>query len=108
MIRMIGDLILHAGLERILDVVDLVELDVDDLSADLLHAPDIDGLNDVAGLRIDRHRTARALPGHSLDGIDETFAVGLAAGLLERLVDDVHAVERADGEHVRIASESIL
>src|SRR6266446_8697363 len=101
-------LILHAGLERILDVVDLVELDVDDLSADLLHAPDIDGLDDVAGLRIDRRLAARALPGHSLGGIDETFAVGLAAGLLERLVDDAHAVERANGEHVRIASESIL
>src|SRR5262249_58057732 len=35
-------------------------------------------------------------------------AVGLAGGLLQRLVDDVHAVERARGEHVRIASESLL
>src|SRR5262249_12715129 len=73
-----------------------------------LRSPDIDGLDDVAGLRIDRHRLARALPGHSLGGVDETFAVGLAASLLERLVDEVHAVKRANGEHVRIASESIL
>src|SRR5256885_7446654 len=36
------------------------------------------------------------------------ISVGLAAGLPERLVDDVHAVKRANGEHVRIASESIL
>src|SRR5262249_2889312 len=36
--------VLHRGLERILYVLDLVELDIDELAADLVHAADIDGL----------------------------------------------------------------
>src|SRR2546426_9592147 len=39
-----------AGLGRILDVLDLVELDVAQLAADLLHAADVDRLDDVARL----------------------------------------------------------
>src|SRR5207247_10043825 len=97
MIRTIGSLVLHAGLERILDVIDLVELDVDDLSANFLHSPDIDGLDDVARLLIDRHRAARALPGHSLGGVDATLAVGLDAGLFDRRVDEVPSLTRATG-----------
>src|SRR5262245_20617708 len=77
---------------RILDVLDLVERHVDELAADLLDLADIDRLHDVAGLGIDRHRAARAVPFHSLGGGDQGVAVGLAAGLLQRLVDRVHAV----------------
>ena len=36
---------------------------------------------------------------------DQRVAVGLAAGLLQRLVDQVHAVVAADREHVGIALE---
>src|ERR1700753_2306571 len=49
-------LLLHLGLERVLDVPDLVELDVDELAGHLLDAADIDRLDNVAGFRIDRHR----------------------------------------------------
>src|SRR5262249_10390772 len=83
---------LHARFHRILDVLDLVELDIDDLAVDLLDAPDIDRLDDVARLGIDRDRTARAFPRHAFHRGDQRFAVGLAAGLLQRLVDRVHAV----------------
>src|SRR5262245_15515468 len=54
-------LLLHRGLDRILDVLDLVERDVAQVAADLLDLADIDRLDDVAGLRIDRDRAARAL-----------------------------------------------
>src|SRR5258708_26936229 len=69
---------------RILDVFDLVERDIDKLAADLLHPADIDRLHDVAGLRVDRHRTARAHPFQSLRRRDQGVAVGLAARLLQR------------------------
>src|SRR5512139_2767150 len=88
---------------RILDLLDLVERDIDEFIADLLHTPDIDRLHDVARLGIDRHRTARAVPPQPLGGRDQGLAVGLAAGALERLIDGVHAVIAADGEEVRVA-----
>src|SRR3989442_708791 len=59
-----ADSFLHASFHRILDVLDLVELDVAQLAADLLHPPDIDGLDDVAGLGVDRNRATRTLPRH--------------------------------------------
>src|SRR5687767_4898116 len=51
----------HPRLDRILDVLDLVEDHVDQLAADLLDLADVDGLHHVAGHRIDRHRAARAV-----------------------------------------------
>ena len=70
-------------------------------AADLLDPAEIDGLDDVARLRVDRDRAARAFPCQPLGGRDQRVAVGLAAGLLERLVDDVHAVIAADREDSR-------
>src|SRR5882762_587343 len=96
-------LLLHPLLDRVLDVLDLVDLDVDEAPADCLDAADINGLDDVAGLRIDRNRAARAFPLHALGGPDERFAVGLAAGLLQGFVDEVHSVPAADAEEVRVA-----
>src|SRR3979490_1776713 len=55
-------LLLHPLLDRILDVLDRVDLDVDEAPVDLLDAPDIYRLDDVAGLRIDGDRAARAFP----------------------------------------------
>src|SRR6187402_3380886 len=76
-------LLLH--LQRILDRIEGRELDVVELALHLLDLADVDVLDDVAGLRIDRDRAARALPFHALHRIDQGVAVGLAAGLLERL-----------------------
>src|SRR6266702_8716513 len=75
---------------------------------DLLHSPDIDRLDDVAGGWVDRHRAARALPFHAFGSLDQALAIGLPAGLLERFIDDMHAIKRAGGEHVRIASEAFF
>ena len=69
-----------------------------------LHLADVDGLDDVAGLGVDRHRPARALPGHALGRLDQGVAAGVAVGLLQRLVDQVHAVIAADREEVRVAA----
>ena len=87
---------------RILDVLDLVELDVAELAVRrMLDLADVDVLDDVARRRVDRHRPARALPRHALHRGDELLAVGVAAGLLQRLVDEVHAVVAADRHEVR-------
>src|ERR1044071_998491 len=78
---------LHLGLDRVLDLLDLVELDIDELAIDLLDPADADGLDDVTRLGIDRDRPARALPGHPFRGADQLLAVGVAVGLLQALVD---------------------
>src|SRR5882762_5709859 len=59
-------LLLHAFLDRVLDVLDLVDLDVEQLALDLLDPADVDRLDDVACFRIDRDRPARAFPLHAL------------------------------------------
>src|SRR5262245_19429517 len=61
-------LILHARFHRILDVLDLLDLDVAQLAADLLDAPDVDGLHDVAGLGVVGDRSPRARQAHALGG----------------------------------------
>src|SRR4030081_2472435 len=85
-------LLLH--LQRILDRIEGRELDVVELALHLLDLADVDVLDDVAGLRIDRDRAARAAPWsdrdraarafpfHALHRIDQGFAVGLALGLI--------------------------
>src|SRR3979409_2729976 len=80
------------GFDRILDGLEGRELDVVELAVLLLDLADIDVLDDVAGVRIDRDRTARAFPFHPLHGGDQPIAVSLAAGLLQRLVGEQHAV----------------
>ena len=62
-------------------------------------------LHDVAGLGIDLDGAARALEADALGRRDQAVAIGLAAGLLQRLVDDVHAVVAADRAEVGIALE---
>src|SRR5919109_1233368 len=54
--------LLCRSVERVLHVRDLFNDDVLKLVADLLHLADIDRLDDIAGLGVDRHRSARALP----------------------------------------------
>src|SRR4029077_13020850 len=61
------------------------------------------GQYDVARFRIDLDRAAWTFPLHALGGGDQRIAIGLAAGLLQRLVNEVHAVVAADREDVRKA-----
>src|SRR4030081_1661852 len=74
---------LLGGLDRILDGLEGRELDVVELAVLLLDLADIDVLDDVAGVRIDRDRTARAFPFHPFHGGDQPVAVGLSAGLFQ-------------------------
>src|SRR5258708_17722181 len=97
-------LFLQALLDRVLDVLDLVDFDVDEAPADFLDAADIYRLDDVAGLRIDGDRAARAVPFHALGGRVDGLGVGLAAGLLPAFDVAVHPFPAADPEQVRVAT----
>src|ERR1039458_6193108 len=95
-------------LAGVLDGLESLEFDVVEFAVDLFDLADVDVLNDVAGLRIDRDRAARAFPLHPLHGFDKRIAVGLAAGLFQRLVDQVDAVIAAHGHEARAATEGLL
>src|SRR6266436_5524926 len=64
------------GLARILDGLEGLELDIIELAVDLLDLADVDVLHDVAGVRIDRDRAARAFPIHPFHRGDQLVAVG--------------------------------
>src|SRR5262245_62706123 len=92
-------LLLH--FQRVFDGVEGRELDIVKLALHLLDLADVDVLDDVARLRIDRDRSARAFPFHALHRVDQGVAAGLALGLLERLVHQMHAVVAAERDEVR-------
>src|ERR1700693_4997516 len=93
------------GLAGVLDRLKSLEFDVIEFAVDLLDLADMDVLDDVAGIRIDRDRAARALPFHPLHGFDQLVAVGIAAGLLQRLVDQVDAVIAAYRHEARAVAK---
>src|SRR5882762_3769642 len=84
------------------------ELHVVEFAVDLLDLADVDVLDDVAGFRIDRDRAARAFPLHALHRLDQRIPVGLAAGLLQRLVDQADAVIAAHRHEARARTERLL
>src|SRR5882672_6498866 len=96
------------GLAGILHRLEGGEFDVVELAVDFLDLADVDVLHDVAGFRIDRDRAARALPLHALHRLDQRIAVGLAAGLLQRLVDQAYAVIAADRHEARARVKGFL
>src|SRR3972149_7473315 len=73
----------HPGLDRVLHVLDLVELHVDELAADFFDPAQVHRLDHVARLRVDHHRAARALPLHALGRRDQRIAGGLAPRALQ-------------------------
>src|SRR6266850_4040114 len=96
------------GLAGILHRLEGREFYVVEFAVDLLDLADVDVLHDVAGFRIDRDRAARAFPLHALHRLDQRIAVGLAAGLLQRLVDQADAVIAADRHEARARAEGLL
>src|SRR6202011_530099 len=96
------------GLAAILDGLERRKLDIVELAVDLLDLADIDVLHDVAGFRIDRDRTARALPLHPLHRLDQRIAVSLAAGLLQRFINQADAVIAAHRHEARARTERLL
>src|SRR5574337_280911 len=77
------------------------ELDVLQHAVDAFELADVLVLDDVARLRVDLDRAARARPLQALGGGDEGVTAGVAVGLLQRLVDQVHAVVGAHRHEVR-------
>src|SRR5262245_24989657 len=77
-----------------------VELDVPELAVLLLDPADVDVLHDVAGLRVDQDLAARALEELALHRGQHHVAAALTLGLLERAVDQAHAVPGADRHEV--------
>jgi hypothetical protein len=69
---------------------------------------DIDVADDVAGIRVDRDRTARALPRHALHRRDQGVAIVIAAGLLKRLVNEVQAITGAERDEIRTKAVRLL
>src|SRR5258708_36959320 len=88
-------------LAGVLDGLEGREFDVVEFAVDLLDLADVDVLHDVAGFRIDRNRAARAFPLHPLHGLDQRIAVGLAGGLLQRLIDQGNAAIAAHRHETR-------
>src|SRR5207302_7615550 len=95
-------------LAGILDGVKGCELDVVEFAVDLLDLADVDVLHDVARFRVDRDRAARAFPLHPLHGSDKGVAVRLAAGLLQRFIDQVDAVIAAHRHEAGTIAERLL
>ena len=80
-------LLRRSFLERILHRWEGFEFDRPRIAADLLDFANIDVLHDIAGSRVDRDRSARAFPLHTLHGADHGFGVGIAVGLFQRSID---------------------
>src|SRR6202035_5956716 len=96
------------GLAGVLDGFEGRKFDVVEFAVDLLDLADVDVLHDIAGFRIDRDGAARALPLHPLHGFDQPIAVGLAGGLLQRLVNQVNAVIAAHRHETGARVEGLL
>src|SRR5512147_1436262 len=90
-------------LARVDDRLELVELDVLKLAAALLDLAQVDVLHDVARRRVDRDRAARARRLPALGDLHRLVRVDVAAALRDDLVDERHAVVRADRHEVRAA-----
>src|SRR5205823_12332597 len=60
----------------VLHVGELVELDVDERSANFLDAPNVDGLHDIAGVGVDHDRTARTGDLHALECSHQCIGIG--------------------------------
>src|ERR1700733_13554823 len=85
----------------ILDVRESLELDIGQLAVLFVDAGDIDVLDDIVGVGVDRERAARA--GRRLVGREDRHrlvAVELAAGFLDDVVHHRHAVPALDGGEI--------
>src|SRR5574339_71567 len=84
---------------RVLDGLLYVELHVPQLAVLAFDLADVDVLHDVARLRIDQHRAARALEHLALHRVEQRFS-SVPLGGIERVVDHAHAVVATHGHEV--------
>src|SRR3990167_2091442 len=87
-----GTSVISLGLAGILDVRDGGDLHVVELAILAFDAAYIDVVDDVAGLGVDEHGTARAFENLSLHGGQQGVAGRIALGGFQGFVDDAHAV----------------
>ena len=80
--------------------LDHVELHVVELAVHPLDLADVDVLHDVARLRVDQHRAARALEDLALHRVEQRLAAPAPLVAFERLVDHAHAVVAAHRHEV--------
>src|SRR6476659_7910305 len=76
----------------VLDRTEACELDVVQLALHPIDLANVDVVDDVAGLWIDRHRSARAFPSETLHCRNQGSALGRAVCFRESLINEVHAV----------------
>src|SRR5439155_5918476 len=86
---------------RIVDRLERLEFDAVKRAFCLLDPTNVDVLNDIASLRIDRYRATRAFPRHPLHRLDEPRTVSPAFGHLHCLIDEMHAVVGPDTDEVQ-------
>src|SRR5215831_2302401 len=91
---------LFQGSDGVLDGLERRELDILQLAIDLLDLAHVNVLHDVTRVRVDRDRPTRAFPLHALHRRYESVTVRASAGLLERLINDVHGVVAAHGYEI--------
>src|SRR4051812_31957797 len=95
-------------LPGILEHADVLELHVAKLAIDLFDAPDIDGLDDVAGLGVDRDRAAGAGAREPLQDRERLVGAHPAAELVRNRVDRRHAVVARHRHEVRRAGRGAI
>src|SRR4029077_5179403 len=84
------------GLQRVFHVREGLELLRPQVPVDLLDLAHVDVGDDVAGRGVARDRAARAFERHALHRRDQLVAVGVAAGLLQRLGEQTQALTGAE------------
>src|SRR5471030_3143084 len=99
-------LLLRGSLHRVLHGGKGLELDVVELAVLPLDLAQVHVLHHVAGLRVERHGAAWAVPRQTLHSLDECRAIGGAFGRGERGVDEVHAVVAA--HRMEVGTDSVV
>src|SRR5579883_3340106 len=97
-----------SALHWVLDVRKRLELLGPQLAVNLLDLADVDVADDVARRRVDRDRAARAFEGHAFHRGNQLVAVAIAAGFLERFVDEVQTVIGAERDEGGALAGSLL
>src|SRR5579859_981556 len=82
--------LIHRKLSSIPDVFVAFDLDVLQVTPGFLDAANIDRVDDVAGVGIDRDVSTRTLPTQPFDGGDHAVCIGIAVGFAQRRIDGVH------------------
>jgi hypothetical protein len=93
--------------QRVLYRFEGLEFDSPGLAIQPLDFADVDVLHNVTGSGVDSNRSTRAFPRHALHCGDQGVRIGIAAGLFQRRVYQVHAIIAAEGYEVRTVTSGL-